>query len=119
MRGVELEEVRDAITSSFDPDEFDMFLEIKLDFDRRAEIADAGFKKVAYDVVRMFVQAGRDPYLVAAIAAARPLRRDLQALYRRYAEGLLDGAWIQKVQAEQLRVLEDYGLAPRVALQLG
>jgi V8-like Glu-specific endopeptidase len=118
MKGIEQAEIRDAITNAFSPDEFDMFLFEKLDYDRELEVGDGGFKKVADAVVKQFVKEGRDPYLIAAVAAVRPLKADVQQVYQRYARGLLSEAWTNQVEAQQLAVLEKYGLAPTVELQL-
>lgn len=117
MKGIEFAEVRDALARAFGADDFDMFLYEKLDFNRRDEVADGPFKKVVTDVLRKFEQEGRDPYLVAEVAAARPLKTDVQDVYRKYARGLIEAAYGERVEAEKLKALERYGLAPTVALQ--
>src|SRR6188472_1220128 len=116
MKGIEFAEVRDAVARAFGPDDFDMFLYEKLDFDRPAEVADGPFKKVVTDVVRKFEQEGRDPYLIAEVAAARPFKADVQEVYRKYARGLIESAYGERVEAEKLKALERYGLAPTVDL---
>src|SRR5262249_4688836 len=95
----------------------DMLLYEKLNFDRATEVADGPFKKVVTDVLRRFEQEGRDAYLIAAIAAVRPLKADVQDVYRKYARGLIGEAYGQHVEAQKLKALEQYGLAPTVELQ--
>ncbi|HKB06093.1 MAG TPA: trypsin-like peptidase domain-containing protein [Gemmataceae bacterium] len=119
MKGIEFAEVRDTIVRAFDADEFDMFLYEKLNFDRPNEVADGPFKKVVTDVLRRFEQQGRDPYLIAAVAGARPMKADVQDVYRKYARGLIGAAYGQQVEAEQVKALEQYGLAPTVVPQTG
>jgi hypothetical protein len=80
-------------------------------------VAEGPFKKVVTDVLRRFEQEGRDAYLIAAVAAVRPLKADVQDVYRKYARGLIGQAYGDKVEAEQLKALERYGLAPTVELQ--
>jgi hypothetical protein len=117
MKGIEFAEVRDAIARAFGADDFDMFLFEKLDFDRPAEVADGPFKKVVTDVLRKFEQEGRDPYLIAEVAAVRAIKADVQAVYRKYARGLVAAAYGERVEAEKLKALERYGLAPTAELQ--
>lgn len=117
MKGIEFAEVRDALATSFNADEFDMFLYARLNFDRPSEVADGPFKKVVTDVLRRFEQEGRDPYLIAEVAAVRPLRADVQEVYKKYAHALVGEAWQQTVEAQKLKALERYGLAPTVELQ--
>ena len=57
-RGLELAEVRDAIASSFNADEFDMFLYERLDFDRPAEVKDGPFRQVVGQVLQWFEHRG-------------------------------------------------------------
>jgi hypothetical protein len=117
MKGIEFAEVRDVIVRAFNADEFDMLLYEKLNFDRPSEIAEGPFKKVVTDVLRRFEQEGRDPFLIAAVAAARPQKAEVQDVYRKYARGLIGEAYSQQVEAQKLKALEQYGLAPTVELQ--
>jgi hypothetical protein len=119
MKGVEFAEVRDAIARAFNSDEFDMFLFEKLNFDRGNEVADGPFKVVVSNVLKQFEREGRDPFLIAAVAEARPLKTDVQEVYKKYAHGLLSAGQQASVQEEQLKALERYGLMPSVILQRG
>src|SRR6267154_1881617 len=117
MKGIEFAEVRDAIARCFNADEFDMFLYERLDFDRATEVADGPFKKVVTDVLKRFEEEGKDPFLVAEVAAARPLKSEMQAVYRKYAKALVGEAIQGTVESERLKAMERYGLAPAVDLQ--
>ncbi len=119
MRGIEFAEVRDAIARCFTADEFDMFLYERLDFDRPTEVADGPFKVVVTNVLKHFQQHGTDPFLIAEVAAARPLRSDVQEVYRKYAMALAGEAMRGQVAGETAKALERYGVAPRVDLQTG
>src|SRR5262249_49871668 len=117
MKGIRLGAGGDVVVRAFNADEFDMFLYEKLNFDRPAEVADGPLKKVVTDVLRRFEQEGRDPHLIAAVAGVRPLKADVQDVYRKYARGLIGEAYGQRVETEKLKALEQYGLAPAVELQ--
>ena len=117
MRGVDVGEVREVISSVFTPSEFDMFLFEKLDYDRQNHVANGPFSEVVLQVIRGFEHEGRDPYLIAAVAAVRPLRRDVLEIYHKYAEALLTEAQRQTIEVEKLELLDKYGLVPRVDVQ--
>lgn len=125
MKGIELAEVRDTIVRAFNADEFDMLLYERLDFDRPSAVADGPFKKVVTDVLLQFEREGREPYLIAEVAAVRPLRADVQEVYRKYAlhlvgevyEGKVKGNQLEVLEKYGLKVLEKYGLAPAVEWQ--
>jgi hypothetical protein len=117
--GREFGEARDAIVRAFDPDEFDMFLFERLNFNRADYVEDGPFRKVVNDVLMKFAKEGRDPYLIAEVAAVRPLKADVQEVYRKYARALIGHALAAKVEAKQLKELERYGLAPAVDVQRG
>ncbi len=119
MKGIEFAEVRDAIVRAFSADEFDMFLYEKLDFDRSNYVADGPFRLVVTNVLKSFEDEGRDPHLIAAVAAVRPLKADVQDVYRKYAHSLLGAAQQQSVNDEQMLALQRYGLIPSVDLQRG
>jgi hypothetical protein len=117
MKGVVLAEVREAIIGAFTGPTFDMFLSDKLGFDRPAHVGDGPFAQVVHEVLKHFVGEGRDAYLIAEVAAFRPLKADIQRVYRQYARGLIGDAWIDRVEASQIATLEKYGLVPPVELQ--
>ena len=117
MKGVELAEVRDVIVGVFDLPKFDMFLRDRFDFDRKAEVADGPFREVVHDVLEHFEQQGADPYLIAEVAAARPMRKDVQALYDKYARGLIGEAYGRQIEQKKAEQLGRYGLFPTVVLQ--
>jgi hypothetical protein len=117
LKGIEVGEVRDAITRAFNPDEFDMFLFERFDFLRRDYVSDGPFRKVVNDVLMEFGNTGLDPYLIAAVAAVRPLKEDVQEVYRKYAQVLIGEARSGEVEAEKRKHLERYGLAPAVDVQ--
>src|SRR6185295_3224841 len=66
-----------------------------------------------------FDDEGRVPQLVAAVAAERPAKPDVQRIYRRYAEAVLDEAIRVAIRREQLELLNSYGLLPPIADQTG
>jgi hypothetical protein len=117
MKGVEFAEVRDAILRAFNREAFDMLLYERLDFNRPDHVADGPFKVVVTNVLKEFENEGRDPDLIAEVAAARPLKPDVQEVYRKYARALIGEARDAEVEAEKLRTLERYGLVPRLELQ--
>jgi hypothetical protein len=120
-RGLELAEVRDAIASSFNADEFDMFLYERLDFDRPAEVKDGPFRQVVGQVLQWFEHRGpvARAALIAEVAAARPLRPDIQALYRRYAQDLLSDTRQRAIDEAVAREYERFGLTPPVVVFQG
>jgi hypothetical protein len=117
MKGIEFAEVRDAIARAFNADEFDMFLYERLNFDRSLNIPDGAFQLVVTKVLKQFEKEGRDPYLIAEVAAVRPLKADVQEVYQKYALSLIGANWQDKIQAEQQKALERYGLVPEVDFQ--
>jgi hypothetical protein len=92
MKGFELAEVRKVILDAFDPNAFDRVLSDRLDFKRKKQIADGALVDVVQAVIERFDDEGRVPQLVAAVAAERPAKPDVQRIYRRYAEAVLDEA---------------------------
>jgi hypothetical protein len=119
MKGIEHGEVRDAIARAFDANEFDMFLYERLDFDRPAMVASGPFRQVVDAVLRQAEMSGWDSMLIAEVAAARPLKREVQAVYRKYAQALVDDARRQQVDESRRKVMERYGLGPSVTVQSG
>src|SRR4051794_37547999 len=106
MTGIEFADVRDAIARAFSADEFDMFLYERLNFNRPDYVADGPFKLVVTNVLKDFENKGLDPYLIAEVAAARPLKADVQEVYCKYARGLIAEARNEKVEAEKIKALE-------------
>lgn len=117
MKGIEFAEIRDAILSAFSPDEFDMFLYERLEFDRTVEIADGPFRLVVTNTLKRAQQMGWDPLLIAEVAAARPLKPNVQDVYAKYAQGLVDEARQHTVDAERLKAIEKYRLGPSIILR--
>ena len=117
MKGIEFAEVRDAITRAFNGDEFDMFLFERLDFDRPTVVADGPFRVVVTNVLRQAMQEGWDPILIAEVAAARPLKQEVQDVYKKYAQALVDEARQEAIEEKRLKALERFGLGPKVNLQ--
>jgi hypothetical protein len=118
-KGFEFGEVRDAIVRAFNPDEFDMFLYERLDFQRPQYVSDGPFRIVVWKVLKALEDVGRVHQLIAEVAAVRPLKPDVQEVYRKYARALIGEANAQKIEAKQLKELERYGLAPAVDVQRG
>jgi hypothetical protein len=116
-KGFEFGEVRDAIVRAFNPGEFDMFLYEQLDFQRTEYVSEGPFRIVVWNVLKALEDIGRVPELIAAVAAVRPLKPDVQEVYRKYARALIGEANAQKIDAKQLHELERYGLAPTVDVQ--
>ncbi len=117
MKGIEFAEVRDAIAHAFNADEFDMFLYERLNFDRALNVPDGPFRLVVTNVLKQFEYEGRDPYLIAEVASVRPLKAEVQEVYQKYALSLIGANWQEKVDAEQQKALERYGLVPQVDFQ--
>jgi Trypsin-like peptidase domain/Effector-associated domain 1 len=119
MEGIEFAEVRDAIVAAFNGDEFDMFLYERLNFDRPTQVADGPFKLIVTNVLRTAQKEGWDSILIAEVAAVRPLKRDVQEIYKKYAQALVDQGRQQKVGDSLQKAIDRYGLAPRVIVQTG
>ncbi len=117
MKGVEFGEVRDAITRAFNSDEFDMFLFERFDFDRSINVAGGPFRVVVTNVLKQAMQEGWDPILIAEVAAERPFKADVQEVYRKYAQSLVDESRRQVVDVNRMKAIEKYGLSPKIALQ--
>jgi hypothetical protein len=119
LTGIEFAEVRDVIARAFNGDDFDMFLYERLNFNRPDWVADGPFKVVVTNVLKQFEMDGRDAHLIAEIAAVRPLKAEVQGVYKKYAMSLLDETLKRAVTDEQQQTLARYGLAPTVDLQRG
>jgi hypothetical protein len=119
MKGIEFGEIRDAIVAAFNPAEFDMFLYERLDFERAVEVADGPFRVVVTKVLQIAQQEGWDPILVAEVAVVRPMKRDIQEVYKKYAQALVDEGRKHGVDASQLEAIEKYRLGPTVMVQTG
>jgi hypothetical protein len=117
MRGVELAEIRDAIARAFNPRAFDMFLFDKLEFERALSIADGPFLNVVSDVLKQFEQEGKTAALIAEVAAARPMRTDLQDIYRKYARALVHDSRQQALDANIANEYARFGLSLPVTVQ--
>lgn len=117
MKGIEFAEVRDTITRAFNGDEFDMFLFERLDFDRPQSVADGSFRVVVTNVLKQAMQEGWDPILIAEVAAVRPLKQEVQDVYKKYAQGLVDEARHEAIEGQKLKALERFGLGSKVNLQ--
>jgi hypothetical protein len=119
LSGTEFGAVRDAITRAFTPDEFDMFLYERLNFDRSVNVADGPFKVVVNNVLKSAANAGWEATLIAEVAAVRPLKQDIQQVYERYALALVDEGRRQNVEAERIKAMQRFGLIPNLRLQKG
>lgn len=119
MKGIEFAEVRDAITRAFTADDFDQLLYERLEFNRPVQVADGPFKVVVSNVLKAAQMEGWDPILIAEVAAARPLKQEVQEIYARYGEALVDEARQQVVEEQRRKAMERFGLGPRVNLQRG
>lgn len=108
-----------VIVDAFDLKAFDRVLSDRLDFKRKKQIADGALEDVVEAVIERFDDEGRVPQLVAAVAAMRPAKPDVQRIYRRYAEAVLDEATRGGIRREQLELLDSYGLLPPIAVQAG
>lgn len=118
MNGAQIGQFRDAIVGAFSPDEFDMFLFERLDFDRPVEIADGPFKLVVNSVLRKLEKEGTIAALLAEVAAVRPCRDDLQKLFGEF-KAAVDEAQKKNVNKDSAAAYMQVGLAPQVVLQQG
>jgi len=117
LQGSEFAQVRDAVVSAFNRSDFDMFVRDRLSFDAEVEVEGGGLKKVVDGVLARLVNEGREWQLVHEVALARPLRTDIQEIYRRYARAVLDQSKRAAVDANVQRAYEGLGLAPPVCVQ--
>lgn len=117
MKGIEFEEIRNAIVGAFDGDDFDMLLYERLDYDRPQHVGDGPFKRVASEVLKDFQQQGLDAILIAEVAAKRPMKREIQEIYRKYAASMVDESRQREVDANRAKAIERYGLIKEVTIQ--
>jgi hypothetical protein len=117
LSGVEFGEVWQALVGSFNLDDFDIFLRIRLDFRRPKRVADDAFEVVVRKVLEIAEQEGWEAILIAEAAAERPLKKDLQLVYEKYAAALVDEFRRQAITDKRLEALERFGLGPRVTVQ--
>lgn len=117
MRGLERAEVREAILDAYDQRQLDRLLADRFDLRRDTIVADGPLRDVVEDVLDHFAREGRDAYLIAELAADRPRKPEIQTIYRRYAQALLDDAWRSRIDAESAARLERYGLLPKPHLE--
>src|SRR5262249_12638623 len=93
MKGFELAEVREALLGAYNKGAFDMFLKDEFDFVRENEVGAGPFKNVVSDVIELFAQDGRLPFLIAASTKAKPLNAGLAATYEKYGAALVGEVW--------------------------
>ncbi len=117
MKGIEFAEIRDVIVRAFDGDEFDMFLYERLDFDRPTVVADGPFKKVVNDVLKEAQKQGWEARLIAEVAAARPIKAEVQQVYKKYARALVGEMKQSQIDKEVLAAYQRFGLVPTVDVQ--
>jgi hypothetical protein len=94
-----------------------MFLYERREFDRSANVADGPFKLVVTNVLKAAEREGWEAALIAEVAAARPLKADVQEVYEKYAFALVDEARRKAIDAERLKAVQRFGLGPTVRLQ--
>jgi hypothetical protein len=92
MKGVDFNEVRDAIAAAFKPDEFDNLLKKRLKFDRPGKTVDEPFTEVVGKTLALAQEQGWDLLFIAEVAAARRLNQDIQKIYAQYAQAVVDDA---------------------------
>lgn len=117
LSGKEFTEVCDAIMSAFDRDDFDMLLYEWLNYDRRLHVADGSFRKVVFDVLRDLQNKGMERDLIAAVAARRPHREDVQQIFRKYAQAVVSESVSKGVDADHAKAIERYDLVKGVEIQ--
>ena len=116
MRGIDQEQVCGVIVRAFDPGEFDMFLKFRFDFRREAEVADGPFRKVVSAVLDRFISEGWEFELIAAVAEKKPMKAEVQEVYRKYAQALVGKARRGSVQKAVAEAYARFGLAPGVVV---
>jgi V8-like Glu-specific endopeptidase len=117
LPGPGLAPLREAFVAAFTPSSFDTFLSDHFNFNVRKRIAPASFEDTVKFALEIFQSDERLAYVVAQAAALKPLRADMQRLYKSYAEPRIGDAWRAKVAAAQLDTLAQYGLLPDVEWQ--
>jgi Trypsin-like peptidase domain/Effector-associated domain 1 len=117
MQGIDLEKVRDVITDTFDLDDLDQLLRFKFDV-KRANIAkDDALDVVVFKVLQVAERQGWEAQLIAEVAAERPMRPDVQEVYRQYAEALVGEVKQRRIDEKVLAAYQRFGLAPPVNVQ--
>ena len=117
MKGFELAEVREAILGAYDKRTFDRLLSDQFDLRREDIAGDGPLRNIVDDVLRHFVREGREAHLIAELAADRPAKPEIQAVYTKYAAALVSDAWRSRIEAESATQLDRYGLLPEGRLQ--
>lgn len=97
---IDLERVNNVIRATFNVDDFRRLLCFKFDMRLEDEVGNVGFSTAVERIVNSFEQHGLLPQLIAEVAAARPMRQDVQDLYRAYAATLVSAAKQEDVDAQ-------------------
>lgn len=117
MEGIDLEKVRDVIVDTFDLDDLDQLLRFKFNIKRGAIAKDDALDTVVFKVLQIAEKQGWEAQLIAEVAAARPMRPDVQEVYREYALALVGEVKQRSIDEKVLAAYQRFGLAPPVNIQ--
>ena len=113
MKGVELGRARDVLADAFNMNSFNQMLAIRLNKNLGKIVGTGGgFKTVVFDLLQVADEEGWDPLVIAAAAKERPLRQDVQALFRDYAAGLVTVFKDAAANPDIRAAYRQFGLAP-------
>jgi V8-like Glu-specific endopeptidase len=119
VTGFELAEVREAILGAYQKRSFDRLLLDRFGIRRGVIAGDGPLRDIVDDVLAYFADEGREAHLLAEIAADRPGKPEIVALYHKYAATLLSDRWRSVVDERVAEQLERFGLLPVAELWLG
>jgi len=120
MGQINIEEVNEAIVSSFKTSDFRRLLDFRFRVDLEEEAPENATKKDAvYAIVKKAEDEGWLPELIAEIARERPKRNDVQEVYRRYAAALVSDLKKAQVDASVRAAYSKFFGDKRVNIQIG
>src|SRR4051794_37245990 len=99
MKGVERAEVHAAIVGSFNQKSLGRLLSEHFDYPLKNKIGNVSLEDAVDVVLDDFEDTGEDLYLIAAVAAVRPMKPEVQEVFRKYAQGLVSAVWSNQVKA--------------------
>jgi ankyrin repeat protein len=116
MKGSDLEQIHAVILSAFDRSEFEQIMQFRFDIDVENEVGNVGMSVLVDRILRKAIREGWEAFLIAEVALRRPLRVDVQEIYRKYARHLIDEtrqrAIDQNIQATYKRLRPSLEMEP-------
>src|SRR5687767_14570615 len=84
MRGIQMQEVRDALVSAFDQHSLTQTLKFRLDFDLFTSVAPGAMNNVVFELLRVAEMEGWEAELIEAAYQERPRNLKVRTIYEKY-----------------------------------